>query len=121
MSVAQKAIYIVGAKRTPFGAFGGKLKGLSATQLSVLSSKAALEESKVPLSKVDETFIGNVISSSLDSSYLSRHVALMSGVPVPSPSLTINRLCGSGFETVCLGAEAIQQVNFFSNYLFKNN
>jgi acetyl-CoA acyltransferase 2 len=51
--------------------------------------------------------MGNVIGSSLDATYLSRHVALKSGVPVPAPSLTINRLCGSGFETVCLGAEAM--------------
>jgi acetyl-CoA acetyltransferase len=51
--------------------------------------------------------MGNVIGSSPDSSYLSRHVALKSGAPVCTPALTINRLCGSGFETVCLGAEAI--------------
>jgi acetyl-CoA acyltransferase 2 len=58
--------------------------------------------------KVDEVFFGNVISSSLDAAYLSRHVALKSGVAIETPCLTINRLCGSGFETVCLGAEAIQ-------------
>jgi acetyl-CoA acyltransferase 2 len=110
MSLAQKAVYIVGAKRTPFGAFGGKLKAITATDLAVHSSKAALAHANVAPEHVDETFFGNVIGSSLDSSYLSRHVALKSGVPVKSPSLTLNRLCGSGFETVCLGTEAIQQV-----------
>ena len=111
MSVAQKAIFIVGAKRTPFGAFGGKLKTFSATDLAVLSSKAALAHANLSPNDVDETIFGNVIGSSLDAAYLSRHVALKSGVPTKAPSLTINRLCGSGFETVCLGAEAIQQVS----------
>jgi acetyl-CoA acyltransferase 2 len=110
MSVAQKAVFIVGAKRTPFGAFGGKLKGISSTDLAVLSSKAALAHANLTADKVDETFFGNVIGSSLDYAYLARHTALKSGVPIKSPSLTVNRLCGSGFETVCLGVEAIQQV-----------
>jgi len=110
MSAASKAIFIVGAKRTPFGAFGGSLKGFTATDLAVHSSKAAIAHAKINPEAINETFMGNVISSSLDAAYLSRHVALKSGVPVPAPSLTINRLCGSGFETVCLGAEAILQV-----------
>jgi acetyl-CoA acyltransferase 2 len=109
MSAAKKAVYVVGAKRTPFGAFGGKLKQFTATDLAVLSSKAALAQAKLSPDKIDETFMGNVIGSSLDYAYLSRHVALKSGVPVPAPSLTVNRLCGSGFETTCLGVEAIEQ------------
>eukprot|EP01039_Chlorochromonas_danica_P017190 gene17190-20446_t len=109
MSAARKAVYVVGAKRTPFGAFGGKLKQITATDLAVISSKAALAQANLSAEKVDETFMGNVIGSSLDYAYLSRHVALKSGVPVPSPSLTVNRLCGSGFETTCLGVEAIEQ------------
>jgi acetyl-CoA acyltransferase 2 len=107
MSVAKRAIFIVGAKRTPFGAFGGSLKHLSANDLAVLSSKAALVQANIAPEKVEETFMGNVISSSLDAAYLSRHVALKSGLPIRTPSLGINRLCGSGFETVCQGAESI--------------
>lgn len=109
MSVAQKAVYIVGAKRTPFGAFGGKLKTLNATDLAAVSAKAALAQANLSAEKVDEAFFGNVISSSLDAAYLARHAALKAGVPIKAPAITINRLCGSGFETVCLGAEAIQQ------------
>ena len=107
MSVAKKAIFIVGAKRTPFGAFGGSLKQLSAIDLAVHSSKAALAQANISPEKVDETFMGNVISSSLDAAYLSRHVALKSGLAIKTPSLGINRLCGSGFETVVQGAESI--------------
>jgi acetyl-CoA acyltransferase 2 len=92
MSAAKQAIFIVGAKRTPFGAFGGKLKQISATDLAVHSSKAALAHAGLSADKVEETFMGNVIGSSMDASYLSRHVALKSGVAVPAPSLTINRL-----------------------------
>jgi len=107
MSVAKIPIYIVGAKRTPFGAFGGKLKHLTATDLAVISSKAALAQANISADKVNESFFGNVISSSLDATYLSRHVALKSGVPIASPALTLNRLCGSGFEAACLAAESI--------------
>lgn len=76
----------------------------------VHSSVAALAQAGLSAEKVDETFMGNVISSSLDASYLSRHVALKSGVPICTPALTINRLCGSGFEAVCLGGESIMLV-----------
>lgn len=109
MSAASKAIFIVGAKRTPLGAFGGKLKHISATDLAYLSGKAALAQANLSPEKVDEVFYGNVIGSSLDSAYLARHAALKAGVPIKAPAMTINRLCGSGFETVCLGAEAIMQ------------
>lgn len=107
MSVAKKAIFIVGAKRTPFGAFGGSLKHLSATDLAVHSSKAAIAHAGIAPEKIDETFMGNVIASSLDAAYLARHVALKSGLQIKTPSLGINRLCGSGFETVVQGAESI--------------
>eukprot|EP01032_Pedospumella_encystans_P032440 gene32440-36620_t len=72
MSVAKKAVFIVGAKRTPFGSFGGSLKHLSATDLAVHSSKAAIAHAKISPEKIDETIFGNVIGSSLDSTYLSR-------------------------------------------------
>ncbi len=114
MSVAAKAVFIVGAKRTPFGAFGGKLKHLSATDLAVHSSKAALVQAGVSADKINETFFGNVMASSLDGTYLSRHVALKTGAPIASPALTLNRLCGSGFESVAIGTEAILQVYIFS-------
>lgn len=92
MSVAKQAIFIVGAKRTPFGTFGGKLKTFTATDLAVHSSKAALAQAGLSADKVGETFMGNVIGSSMDSAYLARHVALKSGAPISAPSLSLNRL-----------------------------
>lgn len=101
-------IYLVAAKRTPFGAFGGALKALSATELGVVSSKAALAQASLDPEAVDACFFGNVIQSSKDAAYLARHVALKSGCAVSTPALTINRLCGSGFETLVQGATAIK-------------
>eukprot|EP00980_Cylindrotheca_fusiformis_P002875 scaffold674_cov126-Cylindrotheca_fusiformis.AAC.14 len=101
-------VFLVAAKRTPFGAFGGSLKSLSATDLGVVSTQAALASANLDPALVDSVFFGNVIQSSPDAAYLARHVGLRSGVKQATPSLTINRLCGSGFETVILGAQSIQ-------------
>ena len=72
----RKGVYIIGAKRTPFGAYGGKLKSFSATELAVHSSKAAIAQAKISPDLIEDTYFGNVIQSSTDASYLSRHVAL---------------------------------------------
>lgn len=92
MSVARAGVFIVGAKRTPFGAFGGKLKQFTATDLAVHSSKAALASAGVTPDLIDETIVGNVIGSSLDCAYLSRHVHLKVGADVKKPALNVNRL-----------------------------
>ena len=94
MSLVRSAIFIVGAKRTPFGSYGGKLKMISATDLAVHASMGAIAESKLPAARIDECFVGNVIQSSLDATYMSRHVALKAGASMSTPALTINRLCG---------------------------
>jgi acetyl-CoA acyltransferase 2 len=100
-------LFIVAAKRTPFGAFGGALKAVTATELGVVSTKAALAQANLDPALVDQVYFGNVIASSNDAAYLARHVGLQSGLPVGTPALTINRLCGSGFETVIQGAKSI--------------
>jgi acetyl-CoA acyltransferase 2 len=69
---AAKAVFVIGAKRTPFGAFGGSLASLSATDLGVISSKAAIASAKLDPAKIDATFVGNVIQSSPDACYLAR-------------------------------------------------
>jgi len=100
-------VFLVAAKRTPFGSFGGSLKGFSATDLGVAATQAALTSANLDPTAVDSCFFGNVIQSSPDAAYLARHVALRCGMQQKTPSLTINRLCGSGFETVILGAQSI--------------
>jgi acetyl-CoA acyltransferase 2 len=102
-----RAIYIVAAKRTPFGNFGGSLKDLTATDLAVVAAKAALAAGGVSPEIVDAVCIGNVSQTSADALYMARHVGLRSGVPVPAPALTVNRLCGSGFQAIVNGAQDI--------------
>jgi acetyl-CoA acetyltransferase family protein len=100
-------IVFVAAKRTPFGSFGGSFKNLSATDLAVEASKAALKQIGKPI-EIDEVIYGNVLQTSADAIYLARHVALKSGLPISTPAVTVNRLCGSGFEAIIQGARLIQ-------------
>ena len=102
-----REIWIVSAKRTAFGGFTGALKDLTATDLAVEASKAALMAGNVSPEKVDTVIFGNVQQTSKDAIYLARHVGLRSGIPVPVPALTVNRLCGSGFEAIIQGAQQI--------------
>jgi acetyl-CoA acetyltransferase family protein len=100
-------IVIVGAKRTPFGSFGGSLKDVSANDLGVAAAKGALEQAGVAARDVEQVVFGNVLQTSPDAIYHARHVGLKAGCPVPSPALTVNRLCGSGFQAVISAAEQI--------------
>ncbi|HZX63921.1 MAG TPA: acetyl-CoA C-acetyltransferase [Myxococcales bacterium] len=100
MAKLAKSIVIVGAKRTAFGTMQGTLKGVSATDLAVHAAKAALAQSKVSPDDVDNVVFGNVIQTSADAIYLARHVGLRAGLPQHVPALTVNRLCGSGFQAV---------------------
>ncbi len=102
-----KEIVILPGQRTPFGAFGGGLKDLSATSLAVFASKAAIEKAGISPASVDHVIFGNVAQTSLDAPYLARHVGLHVGVPMEVPAYTLNRLCGSGFQAVINAAEEI--------------
>jgi acetyl-CoA acetyltransferase family protein len=102
-----REIWIVGAKRTAFGTLGGALKDLTATDLAVEAAKAAMAQAKLAPEDVGTVVFGNVQQTSADAIYLARHVGLRAGVPVPVPALTVNRLCGSGFQAVVSGAEQI--------------
>ncbi|KAF0714835.1 Aste57867_3656 [Aphanomyces stellatus] len=101
-------VFIVAAKRTPFGAFGGKLKSHSATDLAAHATKAALQSAKLDPALVDTVIFGNVAQTSSDAAYVSRHAALRSGIPIETPAITINRLCGSGFQSVVSAVHEIK-------------
>ena len=92
-------VFIVGARRTAFGAFGGALKSMSATDLAVIATRGALASGKISPEIVDTVVVGNVQQTSPDAAYLARHVALKNGMRVPVSALNINRLCGSGFQS----------------------
>jgi acetyl-CoA acyltransferase 2 len=107
MSKLSKSIVVLGAKRTAFGTMQGALKGHSATDLAVHAAKAALEQAGVSAELIGHVVIGNVMQTSPDAIYCARHVGLLAGVPVTTPALTVNRLCGSGFQAIVNGAEQI--------------
>ena len=93
-------LVFLAAKRTPFGTYGGSLKDQSATDLAVHAAKAALKQAGVKPEDVDNVVFGNVMQTSADAIYLARHVGLKAGLPQSVPALTINRLCGSGFQAI---------------------
>ena len=103
----QEEIVFVGAKRTAFGTFSGSIKHLTATDLGVIAAQAAISQSGLNADQIDECIFGNVLQTSKDAIYLARHVALRSGMGQQTPALTVNRLCGSGFESVILGAKQL--------------
>ena len=100
-------IVFLGARRTAFGTFNGALKGHSATDLGVIAATAALEQSGVAPEAIDHVIFGNVLQTSKDAIYLARHIGLRVGLPQRVPAVTLNRLCGSGFEAITAGAREI--------------
>ncbi len=103
-----KDVVILAAKRTPFGTFGGALKDLSATDLGVHASRAALAQAGVPPEDFGHVVFGNVAQTSPDAIYLARHVGLRAGLPERVPALAVNRLCGSGFEALVQAAVLVE-------------
>ncbi len=103
-----KDVYILEGARSPFGTFGGKLKDVDPTELGVTVSKEAIRRSGIQAEEIDFSIIGNVIHSAKNAPYLARHVALKTGLPISSPALAVNRLCGSGLQSVVSAVQAIQ-------------
>ena len=103
----ETGVVFLSGVRTGFGAFGGALKDLSAIDLGVVAARSALERAGVDPATVGHTIFGNVLQTSADAPYLARHIGLKSGLPIETPAVTVNRLCGSGFEAVIQGAQRI--------------
>jgi len=100
-------IVFLSGRRTPFGTFGGSLRSFTATDLGVFAAQAALESAGVQPDAVDTVVFGNALQTTADAIYLARHIGLRSGVPIDRPALTLNRLCGSGFQAIVSGAQEI--------------
>lgn len=101
-------VYLIEGARTAFTAFTGSFATVSAIQLGTVTAVEALKRSKVALEDVDAVFYGNVIATGKDAAYTARHIALLTGLPEEVPALTLNRLCGSGLQSVISGAQEIQ-------------
>lgn len=100
----RRDIVILSACRTAFGTQGGALKDVNANDLAVPTAKAAMERAGVAADDIDHVVYGNVLQTHNDALYGARHVALKAGLPVRVPALTVNRLCGSGFQAIVSGA-----------------
>jgi acetyl-CoA acetyltransferase family protein len=104
---SSRDIVLLSGVRTPFGTFGGAFRDVSAVDLAVVAAKAALERARVPAADIQHAIFGSVIQSTADTVYFARHAALKSGCRIETPALTVNRLCGSGFQAVVNGAQEI--------------
>jgi acetyl-CoA acetyltransferase family protein len=102
-----RGVVFLAGVRTGFGSFGGTLKDLSATELGVIAARGAVDRAGVEPGAVDHVVFGNVLQTSADAPYLARHIGLKAGVPIETAALTVNRLCGSGFEAVIQAAQQI--------------
>lgn len=104
--MSPSAVYLVAARRTPQGSFGGVFSTLSAPQLGSAAIAAVLADSRLAPEYVDEVFFGNVCSANLGQAP-ARQAALGAGLPNSVPCTTINKVCSSGLKAVMLGAQSI--------------
>jgi len=99
-------VVIVSAVRTPIGSFGGSLKDVTAVKLGAFAAKGALDRANVKPEMVEEVIFGNILQAGIGQN-LARQISIAIGVRVEVPSVTINKVCGSGLKTVQLAAQAI--------------
>ena len=102
-----KEIVIVDGARTPMAEYNGHFSDISAIDLGVMAAKEALSRSGFAPDEIEHVIVGNALQTSGDAIYGARHVGLKAGVPKHVPALTVNRLCGSGIQSVVNAAEQI--------------
>ncbi|MGH9521273.1 MAG: acetyl-CoA C-acyltransferase [Terriglobales bacterium] len=101
-------IAIVSGARTPMGRYCGKLRDFTAMELASVAAKEAIERAGMDPKEFDHVVIGNAQQTSGDALYGARHVGLRAGLPIETPALTVNRLCGSGMQAIVSAAQLIQ-------------
>jgi acetyl-CoA acetyltransferase family protein len=102
------SIAIIAGARTPMGRYCGRLRDFTAMELGAIASKEAIKRAGIDAKEFDHAVFGNAQQTSGDSLYGARHVVLRAGLPVTVPALTVNRLCGSGMQSIVSGAQMIQ-------------
>ena len=107
-SIESGKIYLLSGKRTPFGKFGGSLKDIAPVDLAVSAATAALEEISLDPKKIQHVILGNVVPSTTDTIYGGRHLALKLGCNIETPGYVVNRLCGSGIQSILDGFRMIK-------------
>ena len=102
-----KEVVIVSAARTPIGSFGGTLKGVPTRKLGAIVIKGAIERAGIKPEMVDEVIMGAVLQGALGQN-VARQMTLDAGLPIETPAMTINKVCGSGLRAVELAAQIIK-------------
>ena len=100
------SVYILGGSRTPQGSFLGSLSSVPAPKLGASAIEGALKNSNVSKDQVQEVFMGNVIQAGVGQAP-ARQAALFANLPISVPCTTVNKVCGSGMQSVILGAKSI--------------
>ena len=100
-------IVLLEGARTPFTEISGSFREIKATDLGAIAAKEAINKSNISVEEIDHVVFGNVQQSSKDAHILARHVGLKAGTPIHVPAVTINRLCGTGIESILTSARYI--------------
>src|SRR5215475_3577019 len=108
MSTSATEIAIVSGARTPMGRYCGKLRDFTAMDLAAMAGQEAIRRSGIDAKEFDHAVFGNASQTSGDALYGARHVALKAGLPIETPALTVNRLCGSGIQSIISAAQLIE-------------
>ena len=104
----KKEIWILNGARTPFSEYNGVLRGFSEIELGAVAARGALERAEVEPARVEHVIFGNAMQNSRNAIYGARHVSLKAGIPVDTPCLTVNRICGSGIQSIVNGAQLVE-------------
>jgi acetyl-CoA C-acetyltransferase len=102
-----REVYVVSGVRTAIGTFGGSLKDVTPSDLGARVTGEALSRSGLAPANVGHVVFGQVIQTEPNDMYISRVAAIRAGIPVETPALTVNRLCGSGLQAIISGAQSI--------------
>ena len=100
-------VYIVSAARTAIGTYGGTLKDVHSSQLGIAAAKGAIERAGIDVKEIDETLFGQVLQGGVGQN-VARQVALGAGLPIETPAMTINKVCGSSMRALSLAAQIIK-------------
>lgn len=100
-------VVILHGARTPMARYTGVFNNTSAIELAAMASREAIRRSGADPAEFDHVVFGNVMQTSPDALYGARHVGLKAGLPVETPAVTVNRLCGSGMESITQAAQRI--------------
>src|SRR5204863_9443065 len=101
-------IAIVSGARTPMGRYCGKLRDFTSMDLAAIAGQEAIRRADVDPKEFEHAIFGNALQTSGDALYGARHVALKAGLPNEVPALTVNRLCGSGIQSIISAAQLIE-------------